>query len=232
MTKQFLFSILALAFLSISSCSKKGDNSGKETEKPSAKAQFDNSNYGIYKGVFVGSSGVIIINIDNDNTITATLTIDGVTSNFSTTQTVQQNQETTVDFTNGNNSFTFSVDENGANPSITNIIINGHPNAAMLVLKETSTAIVKCYEGTFTGGDAGTFNAVISGSLVSGLALSNTYGDTYYVTGTVSDNQINASGSASSGATFSGSISGDNISGNWNNSIADISGTWSGTRTE
>jgi hypothetical protein len=102
----------------------------------------------------------------------------------------------------------------------------------MLVLKETSTAIVKCYEGTFTGGDAGTFNAVISGSLINGLALSTAYDDVYVVTGTVSDSKINASGSASSGASFSGSISGDNISGNWDNSIAGISGTWSGKRTQ
>jgi hypothetical protein len=229
MIKHFLLSIIAFSLLAISSCSKKDDNPVKETS--TAKAQFDNSNYGIYKGVFVGSSGVIIININNDNTISATLTVDGVINHFTTTQTVQQNQSTTIDFTNGDDSFTFSVDANGANPSIANVIINGHPKAAMIVLKETSTAMVKCYEGTFTGSDGGTFNVVTSSNLILGLALSHTYQLTYRITGTVSNNQINASGSSSSGAGFSGSISGDNVSGDWDNSITNDSGTWSGKRT-
>lgn len=232
MTKHFLLSIFTLALLSIASCSKKDSDSGKETEKPTAKAQFDNSNYGIYKGVFVGSSGVIIININNDNTLSATLIVDGVTYHFTTTQTVQQNQSTTIDFTNDGNSFTFIVAANGTTPAITNITINGHPNAAIVVIKETSTAIVKCYEGTFAGDESGIFNAAISNNLIKALALSTTYNVSYYVTGTVSDNQINAAGSASSGASFSGSFSGDNISGKWNNSIVGISGIWSGKRTQ
>lgn len=229
MIKQLLLNIIAFSILTISSCSKKDDNPVKETS--TAKAQFDNSNYGIYKGVFVGSSGVIIININNDNTISATLTVDGVINHFTTTQTVQQIQSTTIDFTNGDDSFTFSVDANGANPSVANVIINGHPKAAMIVLKETSTAMVKCYEGTFEGDDEGTFNAVVSDNLICGLTLSTKYGETFYISGTVSDNKINASGSSGSGAGFSGSISGDNISGNWDNSIANISGTWGGKRT-
>lgn len=221
-----------MGLLLISSCSKKDSNPGKETEKPTAHAQFDNSNYGIYKGIFVGSSGVIIININNDNTVSATLIIGSTTYHFTTNQTVQQNQPTTVDFTNDDNSFTFVVAANGATPAIINITINGHPNAAIVVIKETSTAIVKCYEGTFEGDDSGIFNAAISNNLIKALALSTTYDVTYYVTGTVSDNQINAAGSASSGASFSGSFSGDNISGKWNNSTAGISGTWSGKRTQ
>lgn len=229
MIKHFLLSIIAFSLLAISSCSKKDDNPGKESSI--AKAQFDNSNYGIYKGVFVGSSGILIININNDNTISTTLTVDGVTTHFTTTQTVQQNQSTTVDFTNGSDSFTFVAAGNGSVPTITNITINGHPGAAIVVIKETSTAIVKCYEGTFEGDDEGTFNAVVSDNLIRGLTLSTKYGETYYISGTVSDNKINASGSSGNGASFSGSVSGDNISGNWDNSIVNKSGTWSGKRT-
>ena len=227
-----LFTAAILGLLIFTGCSKSKDGEeDTDKDKPAAKAQFDNNNYGIYKGVFVGSSGIIIININNDNTIAATVTIDGLTTHFTTTQTVQQNQSTTVDFTNGGDAFTFVVAANGSAPSITNITINGHPKAAIVIIKETSAAIVKCYEGTYEGDDEGTFNAVVSANVISGLTLSTIYGETYYITGTVSDSKINASGSSGSGAKFSGAISGDNISGNWDNSIAKKSGTWSGKRT-
>jgi len=231
MKKHFLLSIITFSLIAISSCSKKEDNSDKETEAPTAKAEFDNSNCGIYKGVFVGSSGIIIININNDNTIAATLTVDGVTTHFTTTQTVQQGEATSVDFTSSSNSFTFSVDANGANPVVTNINFNGHPSAAIVVVKETSTMLVKCYEGTFTGTDEGTFNVIVSNKSVRGLAFSDTYNITYSVTGTVLNNQITTSGSTGSGASFSGSISGDKVLGSWDNSITDDSGSWSGKRT-
>jgi len=231
MIKYFLLSVTLFSLLAISSCSKKEDKPDKETEGPEAKASFDNSNYGIYKGIFVGSSGVIIINMHNDNTISATLTVDGVTHHFTTTQTVQQDQATTVDFTDGSNSFTFVVAADGTNPEVTNIVIPDHPRAAVLIAKESSTVVVECYEGTFEGGDAGTFNVVLSGNSIRGLALSTTYDDVYSVSGTVSNNQISASGTTGNGASFTGSISGDNISGSWENSIADKSGSWSGKRT-
>ena len=38
-------------------------------ENPEASELFDTSNFGIYKGVFVGSSGIIIINLNNNTTI-------------------------------------------------------------------------------------------------------------------------------------------------------------------
>ena len=230
MKKHFPLGIITFLLLAISSCSKKEDNPGKETEPPTAKARFDNNNYGIYKGVFVGSSGFIIVNINNDNSISASLTINGVKTSFTTTQTVQQNQETSVVFKNGNDSFTFVVGANGSDPIVKDIVISGHPGAAIVVIKETSTDLVRCYEGTFDGDDAGVFNAAVSGKWIRGLAFSTTYNKTDPVIGTVSGNNIDATGSAG-GADFSGSISGDNISGSWNNSIANKSGTWSGKQT-
>jgi len=100
-----------------------------------------------------------------------------------------------------------------------------------VVVKETSTMLVKCYEGTFTGTDEGTFNVIVSNKSVRGLAFSDTYNITYSVTGTVLNNQITTSGSTGSGASFSGSISGDKVLGSWDNSITDDSGSWSGKRT-
>ena len=228
--KRFLSVITIATLLFTLSCSKSNDNNS-QSEKPIAKAAYDNSNYGYYKGVFVGSTGIIVIDINNDNTLSAYFRVDGVDYNFTTTQTIQQGQATTLNFVSGSNSFTFTVDANGANPTITNLVMNGHPDAAVLVVKETSTTLVKCYEGTFTGDDNGIFNAVIYGTQIKGLARSTTFNEDYEVDGTVSNNQIYASGTASTGATFEGVISGNNLSGTWDNSLDNLSGNWSGTRT-
>ena len=109
--------------------------------------------------------------------------------------------------------------------------MNGHPNAAILVVKETSTAIVKCYEGTFIGGDNGVFNAVIYNNLIKALVRSNGTSFNDIANGTVNNNQINASGVVTTGASFLGTLNGNNVSGNWTNTQASLSGTWSGIRT-
>lgn len=232
MTKKIILSTFIFTVLTIFSCSKKDTPTNNNlTDTPAAKAQYDATNLGIYKGVFVGSSGTIVIDISNSGTLTATLKIDGVTYNFTTNQTVQINQPTTLNFSNGSNSFTFTVSANGTNPTITNLIINGHPNAAILVVKETSTSIVKCYEGTFTGGDNGTFNAVIYNSTIKALARSNVFNKNSEANGTVTNNQIAATGTVSTGATFAGTLNGNSFTGTWTNAQAALNGNFSGTRT-
>lgn len=227
--------LLSVAFfLLLVACSKKKDpapDNNQLPDTPVAKVQYDNSNYGVYKGVFTGSSGIIIININNDGAIAATLKVDGVTYNFTTTQTIQQNQATAVNFVSGSNTFTFSVSSNGADPVITDLAINGHPHAAILVVKETSTAIVKCYEGTYSGDETGIFNAIIYNNIIKGL-IKNSSNATYVATGTVLNNQINSTvGSVTGGATFKGTVAGNNASGTWTNTGANWAGSWSGKRT-
>jgi len=142
------FSIITIAtFLFITSCSKSNDYTLSET--PTAKAVYDNSNYDYYKGVcvFEGSSGIIAANIYNNNSLSAYVRVDGVDYNFTRTQTVQGGEGVTLNFVSGP-TYSFTVDGNGARPFITNLVINGHPDAAWLIVKETSTALVKCYEGT------------------------------------------------------------------------------------
>ena len=110
MKKQILKTIFSLlTLLSIFSCSN-SDSGQNLSQVPLAKSIYDNSNFGIYKGVFVGSSGTIVLDISNTNaSITATLIIDGVTHTFTTNQTIQQNQFTTINFIEGNNSFTIII---------------------------------------------------------------------------------------------------------------------------
>ena len=236
MKKQILKTIFSLlTLLSIFSCSNSdsnGDSNQNLSQVPLAKSQYDNSNFGIYKGVFVGSSGTIILDLSNStNSFTATLIIDGVTYNFITNQTIQQNQTTTINFVEGSNSFTFTVSANGSNPTITNLIINGHPNAALLVVKETSTVLIKCFEGTFSGTYSGTFNAVIYGNIIKGISRETSDENIVTADGTVNNNQINASGNASNGAVFVGNLSSNNFSGTWSRTSDNANGTFTGVRT-
>lgn len=139
------------------------------TTTPEAKAANDNSGKGIYKGVFIGSTGTIKFDIENSssNTLTASLVIDGVKVNLMSQVSFPASGPYIAPFfgtLNGQSiSVTFSVGANGSSPSITASSIPGHPNASFVIAKETSSNILKCYEGTYTktNGEKGTFNATI-----------------------------------------------------------------------
>lgn len=249
--KTKLISCIIILVVLTTNCSKKssdpGNNNSGLSSTPTAKASYDNSNYGIYKGVFVGSTGYVIINMNNDNTLSATLKIDGVTYNFTSSQTIQLNQPSSVTFINGGNSFTFSVAANGANPAISNLVISGHPAAAIAVIKESSSVLVMAFEGTYknsaAGGESGLMNLVVTNSTVHGIAVAvviangSVAPDHYEINGTVSGNQLNATipdpilvpTGSSPGTTLKGTISGDNISGTYSNAYG--GGNWSGKRT-
>ena len=232
--KNNIFSLIFVCtsmFLYSCSKSSSNDNSSSSTlsNTPLAKAQFDNSNYGIYKGVFVGSTGIVLININNDSTLTATLIIDHVTYNFTTTQTVNLNQSTQIHFVNGTNSFNFNVGANGSNPYFSSISINGHSQASIVIVKETSNSLVRCFEGTFNGDNYGTWNGVVKDNIFKGIALSDLDGSTIYANGNVANNRL--SGTVSTGATFDGSYDGLRSSGTWIDQAYSESGTWNVTRT-
>lgn len=216
--------IIGLLFLSCSS----DDSSGPAlSNTPQAKAEFDNSNYGIYKGVFVGSSGTVTININNEGTVSATLTINGSTSTYTTQETLNLNTNVTgLTFTSGGNSFDLNVNSDGSNPTIDNIYINGHPNASITVLKELSNALVVCYLGTFSGDDSGVFNIIAANGYVSGLAKSNQNDQSFSLIGAI--NTTNITGGFE-GGEFMGTVNGINISGSWSNTF-DEGGNWSGKR--
>ena len=92
------------------------------------------------------------------------------------------------------------------------------------------------YRGSYTGTDSGPFGVVIDATtgIVSGVAFSNEDDELIVLTGTaaVSPNQSASfvTGSTSTGATFSGSISGaDQIAGTWQLPPGE-SGTFTGSR--
>ena len=223
------FIILSLLFNSCSKSDGEVTNENSLSQVPIAKSKFDKSNFGIYKGVFVGSSGTIIVNVNNDNTLSATLIINGITYNFTTSETLQQNKDITINFVSGSDSLTFSVSANGDNPNFTNLKIEGHLNAAINVVKETSTTLIKCYEGTYSGGSGGVFNVLIYGNSIKGLVENNSTNLIDIAEGEVNNNQI--IGDVTSGATFSGTLNGNSFSGTWKNAQYNQIGTFTGKRT-
>ncbi|RKD20216.1 hypothetical protein BCY91_00905 [Pelobium manganitolerans] len=137
---------------------------------PEATAANDNSSKGIYKGVILGSSGTIKFDISNStsNTITAKMVIDGTTVNLTTTTAWVAGQLYVAPFKgtlNGQEvSITFSVDATGAGATIVSSNIPGHGNAVFVIAKETSSALVRCFEGIYQTSDKekGTFNIIVS----------------------------------------------------------------------
>lgn len=221
--------VTALMFMTVVSSCSKDDDKGAE-KKSEAKKEFDQSNYGIYRGVFVGSSGVVAINLGNNgNSPFAILIIDGVTYNFTTTQTVTQGTNTTILFTQGSNSFVFSVNADGTNPTVTDINIAGHPDAQIIIVKETSSVVVECYEGTYTGPySSGIFNAIIFGDRIMGIAYSSIYyAGTYVCDGEINNNSISGL-VVFDVITFVGTRNNETISGTWTHPAE--SGTWIGIR--
>lgn len=201
-------------------------------ETPEASELYNTSNFGIYKGVFVGSSGIVLINLNNNNTISASLKIDGVNYIFSTNESITENQQTEINFTNNDNSFVFNVSSTGTNPEITNLSYQGHPNAETILVKETSERLTKVFEGNYNGidnDDAGVFNAIVSGSEMYVLAFSTMYSVFYTANGSV--NNENITGVTSTGTNFTGIIENDKMNGSWNNSQSNENGKWNAERS-
>ena len=197
------------------------------SDTPQAKAIYDSSNFGIYKGVFVGSTGTVLVNINNEGELTAKRTIKGSSSFYTSAESVTEDLPIEgLTFSNGSSSFDFSVSAVGGNASVSSINIIGHPNASIEIIKELSDDLVKCYVGGFGGDDSGTFNLIIQGNAIYGLAKSNGDDSSFSLGGVKSGASISGS---FEGGGFSGSENGNNISGTWENSLLE-SGTWSGTR--
>ncbi len=229
MKKLLLLSMLvAAAFVG---CKKKDDNKNNNSTlatAPSALAANDNSSKGIYKGVIIGSSGTISFDVMNGgNTLTAKMTIDGTVVNLTADITWVSGQPVVAPFTgtmNGNPvSITFSITATGDSPMVMTASIPGHPNATFDIIKETSTSLVMCYEGTYhtTKPEDGTFNIIVSKTarIWGGIARKNGSNDATKVGGVVTtDNKL----TDDAGTRTMGTISGDNINGSFQDSDNNI----------
>lgn len=138
---------------------------------PDALVANDASVKGVYKGIVVGSTGTISINIQNGSSaITATMILDGVSVALTSNVAVVDGQSYVAPFTGTFNgsaiSMTFSVGSGGTSPTIISSSIPGHPNTVFVLSKETSTSLIEAFQGTYTyDGQTGVFNIVIARSV-------------------------------------------------------------------
>lgn len=236
--------LLAFMFMGLVlfSCSKDDSPSTNNTTAeplataPVAKAENDASSTGVYKGVFVGSTGILSVYVKNgDDKITAVLRVDGKNIAFTapTAGIVKDQPIVGLTFTSSEgHSFKLNVLADGSDYSIAEIAIAGHPNASIDLIKEKSNQLVRCYEGTYASNkdatNKGTFNMILSGNLLKGLAKSGE--GVTYLKGEASDKNVAGTSGGDKGY-FSGAISGDNISGTFSNADQTDTGTWSGKRT-
>ena len=155
-----LLLICALA-LTIYSCGK--NKTDKDNGLPSTaetKQKFDNTSFGVYKGVIVGSSGYIVFRINNgDDVVKGTLKIDGREDVLTTKEKLIAGQKiSNVLFTGSFSSMKLSADADGRNAQLTDIKIQGHSHVGAYITHENSNVPVSLYEGTFTGNASGIIN--------------------------------------------------------------------------
>ncbi len=184
-----------------------------------AKAEYDGSSRGIYKGILVASTGTVRFNVGNDgSSITAVMVIDGETVSLSSSIVWEQGDPYIAPFTgvmeDGPVSITFSVAPDGNNPKVTASSIPGHPNASFTLVKETSNALVEGFEGSYSisDGTKGTFNILLSRTLKKwgGVARENGTFHDESINGTIDGNKI-----IDRDSKTIGTLSGDEISGSF-----------------
>jgi hypothetical protein len=240
--------MLLIAATGFTSCKK-----DKKTEEPGftcssckgvpdAKAEYNSNSKGVYKGIVVGSTGTIVIDIMNSGTVMkATMVLDGLTVNFTSASAWVSGQPLVTDFTGTANSqvysFRFNVDAVGGNTTTSSLTIPGHPVISFQLIKETSDNLVKCYEGSTEGkkdsgaAQAGSLNVVISSKTNTWTALSkdklSTSGGINFVAGTLTGNTLNCDCGPTT--TVTGVLDNDEIRGTYKGS--DNSGTWNAKRT-
>jgi hypothetical protein len=224
--------LLLLISISLSSCSD--DDKEEPTppyscdtcvNTPDALPENDHSVKGIYKGIEVGSSGTLSIDIQNgSNTITGIMTLDGITANLTSTVIYENGQPYVAPFTgtyDGNAvTITFSVELGGGAPTVISSDIPGHPDAVFTVYKETSTSLIEAFEGTYSksGGGTGTFNILLSRALElwGGVAKDDGPGATVdEIDGTINANDQLVE---TESGTVVGTLTGDEIHGQFQDS--------------
>jgi hypothetical protein len=190
---------------------------------PDALVANDVSSKGVYKGIVIGSTGTISFNLMNGGTtITATLVLDGTTINLTSSVLWVSGVAYVAPFTGTLNgsavTINFKVDANGGNPIVTASNIPGHTSAQFNLLKESSTALIQCFEGTYQSSkpESGTINIITAKDLAKFGGSSRKSGGTSNgdLKGTITtDGKL-----MQDGTDYIGTMSGDIISGSFKDS--------------
>lgn len=233
-TKFALIYLLALIATACSSDDSSPYKCSDCVDTPEASSDWNSSGKGIYKGLVVGSSGTMKFNIANDGTYSATLTIDGVTYELTTEDTYNSEVGFIGTFYGKKNTdndivIEFYSSYDGSVYYVDSATIPGHDNVTVEVYKETSTALVMVFEGTYKGDASGTFNMVVQGTSWNIVARDNDdpAGDNEsYFEGTLDGSDLVCD---CGDIVVTGSINTDATSGHWE--AGTDSGSWSGKRT-
>lgn len=210
-----------------------GCKKDKTTEEPytcatcattsNALPAYDTSSKGIYKGVVIGSTGTISFNVGNDSgTINAIMVIDGVSTTLTASVAWVEGISYVSPFSGIMNGsavvINFKVDANGQNPIITSSSIPGHPDAEFTLVKESSVSLIECFEGTYssTRPETGTFNLLVARTLGKFGGASRKTGAT--TSEDIEAGTIDANGNLFSNGNAMGHLSGDVITGTFNDS--------------
>ena len=182
-----LLLICALA-LTIYSCGKsQTDKANGLATTAETKSKYNNTSFGVYKGVIVGSSGYIVFRINNgDDVVKGNLKIDGREDELTTTGKLIAGQKiSNVLFTGSFSSMKLSADADGRNAHLTDIRIQGHSHVGAYITHENSNVPVMLYEGTFTGNASGMINYTKVGTAPADsiFTLMKMTGDTMLFTG-------------------------------------------------
>ena len=235
--KKLILLLLVSTFLISCSSDSSTETSGPTlSNTPLAKAEFDNSNLGIYKGVFTGSSGIITVNIkNNDGNINAILVLDNVSYTFTSTESISDTGNISdLTFISGALSFDLSISNNGDSITVSAMNFPNHPTATLSIVKEYSDMQVKCYQGTFAGTSSGVLNVITIDNNVYGLAYPSEAEDASYLNGMINGTTLGGTyGSDPIQGNFTGSLSGNTITGAWESIDAQNpgSGNWTAQRT-
>ena len=167
MKRRFIFPVACLFFLACnkSSSDKPADNPSIFPTAAETKPAYNNTSFGVYKGVIVGSSGTIIFRVNNgDNIIKGYLSVDDKKDTLSTSETIQAGEAIhNVLFQGSISSMRVSANADGSNAALTEIQINGHQNVTGFIRHENADQQIYCYEGTFTGTASGIITATRQG---------------------------------------------------------------------
>jgi hypothetical protein len=223
------FFLAALLLISPLSCKKDDPAPASLPSAPEAEAEHNNKSGGIYKGTFANtsSSGVIKIVLQGGakNII---VTLNGASRTLTTTALnswTSGDAITAALFNSGDWNVVISITADGSGGDLS-LDLAGQTNFGAAIAKETSTAQVKGYEGTYSGDDSGKWNFIIQNGLLSGVYAGGSGSENLSGAAVGNDLTITTAGSVTAVGTLS--ADGNSTSGTWTTGTSN--GMWSGTR--
>ena len=213
------FAILALVLVMVTGC-------GKDKKNP-VNPNGGNGNAIIFVGTVNGTDGNLsgwVSFTVNDTAVTGTFKIvEPDTGTYALTGLYETSTKTLVAVGSGIN---FGGVYDGTN-RLEGAVTGNRLGTFVAVKDDNNTAVAFC--GTFSGDDDGVWNFTIDGTIIAG-SYTTTSGNMGALDGTISGNTITVTNPAGSGSLATGTRSGNNASGTWNDGQGN-SGSWIGYRS-